>query len=88
MRSNFFNSEVSKPLSIEIRDIRINKMLENEDQETDLEDLINNSKQITDLHTYKKVPATLITFVQVYFLSILQVSGSMHFLNFSFLHFM
>ncbi len=61
VRSNFVYSEVSKPISIHIDSIRVNKNVENETQISD--NLINRSQGFIDFRT-KKVPSLLITFAQ------------------------
>ncbi|CAO1400040.1 unnamed protein product [Diamesa serratosioi] len=59
IRSNFFNSDVSKPISIEINDIRINK---NIDCDVEQESDIKKSK-ITDFRE-KRIPSSVITLFQ------------------------
>lgn len=70
IRSSFFNSEVSKLLSITIRDIRVNKDI-NETAATDAnggrtndDDAIDPNLNVCDFRN-KKVPPSIIKFAQV-----------------------
>lgn len=72
IRSSFFNSDVSKLLSITIRDIRVNKDINDTvatDSKADAwtnngEDFANQNLNVCDFRD-KKVPPSIIKFAQV-----------------------
>jgi hypothetical protein len=67
LKSNFFNAEISNPVQIYIRDVRINKNIEKSDDSTSRKPKISSEEPI------KQIPKYLLTFLQVcfYFLSLL-----------------
>jgi hypothetical protein len=60
LKSNFFNSEISNPLQIFIRDVRINKNIECSD-----EALIRKVSKPPSNEPIKQIPTFLVTFFQV-----------------------
>lgn len=62
LKSNFFNSEISNPLQIFIRDVRINKNVDNSDSEEVFTRKIEKSSSNEPI---KQIPSFLVTFFQV-----------------------
>lgn len=61
LRSNFFNSDISNPVQIFVKDVRINKNVESrEDEEIRKIEKISTSKE-----PLKQIPSFLVTFFQV-----------------------
>lgn len=83
IRSSFFNSEVSKLLSITIRDIRINKDIneanaaDGASDRTSEDNSTEPNLNVCDFRN-KKVPPSIIKFAQVNFFS-LQIPHKEHF---------
>lgn len=66
LKSNFFNSEISNPVQIFIKDVRINKNVESrEDEEVEKIVKVSTSKE-----PIKQIPSFLVTFFQVWFIVI------------------
>lgn len=60
-KSNFLNSEISNPIQIFIRDVRINKNMESDDESVGRE-----VRKINRVHEpIKQIPSILVTLVQV-----------------------
>lgn len=62
LKSNFFNSDISNPVQIFIRDVRINKTVEYND-----EVLVRKVSRVTSNEPIKQIPSYLVTFFQVCF---------------------
>lgn len=64
LKSNFLNSEISNPIQIFIRDVRINKNV-NEDfnEEEGVRDIRTSSKSKEPI---KQIPSIIVTLVQVF----------------------
>lgn len=60
LKSNFFNSDISNPVQLFIRDVRINKTIEQ-----DGDDLIRRSSGYASSEPIKQIPSFLVTFFQV-----------------------
>lgn len=59
VKSNFFNAEISNPVQIYIRDVRINKNIEKS------EDSAPKKQKISSDEPIKQIPKMLLTFLQV-----------------------
>lgn len=59
LKSNFFNSDISNPVQIFIRDVRINKTIESSD-----ETMIRKTSK-TSNEPIKQIPSYVVTFFQV-----------------------
>lgn len=60
LKSNFFNSDISNPVQIFIRDVRINKNIESND-----EALVRKTSKLSSNEPIKQIPSYLVTFFQV-----------------------
>lgn len=63
LKSNFFNSDISNPVQIFVRDVRVNKNIESSD---DNEQSDKSSKSPSN-EPIKQIPSFLVTFLQVCF---------------------
>jgi hypothetical protein len=63
LKSNFFNSEISNPVQIFIKDVRINKNVESGEEE-EVEKIV---KAATSKEPITQIPSFLVTFFQVRF---------------------
>lgn len=59
LKSNFFNSDISNPVQIFIRDVRINKTIESSD-----ETIVRKTSKISN-EPIKQIPSYVVTFFQV-----------------------
>lgn len=59
LKSNFFNSEISNPVQIYIRDVRVNKNIEKSDESTPKKPKLQSEEPIT------QIPKFLLTLLQV-----------------------
>lgn len=62
LKSNFFNSDISNPVQLFIRDVRINKNIEAND-----EALIKKVTKASSNEPIRQIPSFLVTFFQVCF---------------------
>ena len=60
LKSNFFNSDISNPVQVFIRDVRINKTIENNE-----EDFNRKMAKTSSNEPIKQIPSFLVTFFQV-----------------------
>lgn len=60
LKSNFFNSDISNPVQLFIRDVRINRTIEQNG-----DDLIKRSSEYTSSEPIRQIPSFLVTFFQV-----------------------
>ena len=61
LRSNFFSSDISNPVQIFVKDVRINKNVESSEDE----EIRKIERIVTSKEPLKQIPSFLVTFFQV-----------------------
>lgn len=68
LKSNFFNSEISNPVQIFIRDVRINKNIEHNEAA-----LCKKLAKSSSNEPIRQIPSFLVTFLQVWFIDFIVI---------------